>query len=211
MALTRWTKAMEWLAAAADDPQAYERDCRRGGTGIHLLAAGRLWDVLIVPACLGLRAADMLDDLPRVGPGPVLLDGRRREVGFFLPPDPGATWVGDGTRHITQGGWIAAPAPHCRWGDLRWLVPPDGSGALTTPRAMEFALHRATRELVRCHGIPVHTGRSPTDVPTALPRRSTAEAVGKGDEHGQDWQPVLRLQVVAPDGIPTPGYWLRRR
>ncbi|WP_331723323.1 hypothetical protein [Streptomyces sp. NBC_00105] len=161
MALTRWTKAMEWLAAAAEDPQAYERDCRRGGAGIHLLAAGRLWDVLIVPACLGLRAADMLDDLPRVGPGPVLLDGRRREVGFFLPPDPGATWVGDGTRHITQGGWIAAPAPHCRWGDLRWLVPPDGSGALTTPRAMELALHRATRELVRCHGTPTHTGRSP--------------------------------------------------
>lgn len=75
MALTQWTKAMKWLAAAADDPQAYERDCRRSGT-IHLLAAGRLWDVLIVPACLGLRAADMLDDLPRVGPGPVLLDGR---------------------------------------------------------------------------------------------------------------------------------------
>ncbi|WUI39146.1 hypothetical protein OG567_19450 [Streptomyces zaomyceticus] len=161
MALTQWSKAMEWLAVAADDPQAYERDCRRGGPGIHLLAAGRLWDVLIVPACLGLRAADILDGLPRVSSGPVLLDGRRREVGFFLPSDPGATWVGDGTRYLTQGGWIAAPAPHCRWGDLRWLVPPDGSGALTTPHTMELALHRATQELARCHGIPTHTSLSP--------------------------------------------------
>ncbi|WOX20320.1 hypothetical protein [Streptomyces solicathayae] len=144
-----------------NDPQAYERDCRRGGAGIHLLAAGRLWDVLIVPACLGLRAADILAAPPRVDPGPVLLDGRRREVGFFLPPDPGATWVGDRTRHITQGGWIAAPAPHCRWGGLRWLVPPDGSCALTTPRTMELALHRATKELARCHSTPTHTSRSP--------------------------------------------------
>jgi hypothetical protein len=152
---------MEWLAVAADDPQGYERDCRRGGACIHLLAAGRLWDVLIVPACLGLRTADILDDLPRVVPGPVLLDGGRREVGFLLPPDPGTTWVGDGTRHLTKGGWIAAPAPHCRWGDLRWLVPPDGSGALTMPGTMELALHRATQELARCHGTHTHAGRPP--------------------------------------------------
>ncbi|MFD5570996.1 hypothetical protein [Streptomyces cadmiisoli] len=161
MGLTQWTKANEWLAAAAEDPHAYKGDWQRGGGGIHLLAAGRLWDVLIVPACLGLRAADILDDLPRTGAGPVLLDGRRREIGFFLPPDPAPTWVGDASRYITRGGWIAAPAPHCRWGDLRWLVPPDGSGALTTADTMELALYRATQELAHCHGAPAHACRPP--------------------------------------------------
>ncbi|MGP4088239.1 hypothetical protein [Streptomyces sp. KR55] len=161
MALAQWTHAMEWLAAAAQDPRACKKDWQHGSTGVHLLAAGRFWDVLIVPACLGLRAADCLDGIPRLVPGPVLLDERRQQVGFFLPPDPLSTWVGQGTRYVAKGGWIAAPAPHCRWGDLRWLRPPDGSGTLTAPEAMELVLFRAMNEVVRSHGVRHHRHELP--------------------------------------------------
>ncbi|MDT9700957.1 hypothetical protein [Streptomyces sp. P17] len=152
MALTHWMNAMEWLAAAARDPRACKNDWQHGSTGVHLLAAGRLWDVLVVPACLGLRTADILDGLPLLEPGPALLDSRRRQVGFFLPPDPASIWSGPDVRYVTQGGWIATPAPHCRWGDLRWLCPPDGTGTLNTPEVMELALARAVGELARAHG-----------------------------------------------------------
>ncbi|WP_369275729.1 hypothetical protein AB5J55_42430 [Streptomyces sp. R11] len=74
---------------------------------------------MVVPACLGLRTADILTGLPRLYAGPVLLDSRREQVSFFLPPGPAATWVGHDIRYVTRGGWIATPGPHCRWGDLR--------------------------------------------------------------------------------------------
>ncbi|MGW2236911.1 hypothetical protein [Streptomyces sp. NPDC001759] len=156
MALTRWTNAVEWLAAAAQQPGLCKSDWQHGTTGVHLLAAGRFWDVLIVPACLGLATADVLAGLPRVEPGPALLDSRRQHVGFFLPHDPASIWAGHGIRYVTTGGWIATPAPHCRWGDLRWICAPDGSGTLNTPEALEVALHAAVCELARNHGTTQH-------------------------------------------------------
>lgn len=92
MALMRWTNAVEWLAAASREPGLCKSDWQHGTTGIRLLAAGRFWDVLIVPACLGLRTADVLSCVPRVEPGPALLDSRRQHVGFFLPHDPSSIW-----------------------------------------------------------------------------------------------------------------------
>ncbi|MEU8852735.1 hypothetical protein AB0C70_42455 [Streptomyces sp. NPDC048564] len=156
MAPTHWTTAIEWLAAAAREPRLCKNDWQHGATGVHLLAAGRFWDVLIVPACLGLRTADILAGLPRLEPGPVLLDSSRQHVGFFLPPDPASIWAGHDIRYLTTGGWIATPAPHCRWGNLRWICPPDGSGTLNTPAALELALHEAMAELARNHGTPYH-------------------------------------------------------
>ncbi|MFD8396468.1 hypothetical protein ACFV2N_46685 [Streptomyces sp. NPDC059680] len=172
MARAQWTEAVDWLATAAQDPQTCKDDWRHSRTGIHLLAAGRLWDVLIVPTCLGLRAADILDGLPHPQAGPVLLDGRRQQTGFFLPPNSSATWTGPDTRYLTTGGWITAPAPHCRWGDLRWLWPPDGSGTLHAPAAMERALQQATAELARAHGSMRHTHQPP--------RRCARAAAGHG-------------------------------
>ncbi|MGV9625421.1 hypothetical protein [Streptomyces sp. NPDC003487] len=156
MALTQWKKAIEWLAAAARDPRVCKNDWQYGTTGAHLLAAGRFWDVLLVPACLGLRAADILAGLPDHEPGPVLLDSRRQRVGFFLPPDPTSIWAGCDIRYLTTGSWIAVPAPHCRWGERRWICAPDGSGTLNTPTALEVALRVAMGELARNHGIPHH-------------------------------------------------------
>jgi hypothetical protein len=160
MALAEWTKSMEWLAAASEDPRACKDEWQHGSTGVTLLAAGRFWDVLIVPEDLGLRAAGILEELPLLNPGPTLLDTRWHRVGFFLPPDPATVWIGAGTRYVGKGAWIAAPAPHCRWGSLRWLCPPDGTGTLNTPEVMELALQRAMSELScrRSAGAGAHQG-----------------------------------------------------
>ncbi|MFI8327030.1 hypothetical protein [Streptomyces sp. NPDC085529] len=168
MALSQWTSAVEWLAAAAREPRVCKNDWQHSVTGSHLLAAGRFWDVLIVPSCLGMRAADMLACLPRLEPGPVLLNSRRQRIGFFLPPDPAAAWAGEGVRYLTTGSWIATPAPHCRWGDLRWVCPPDGNGTLHTPAALELALRVAMGELVRDHGTTRHrvASRGTKDAPS---------------------------------------------
>jgi hypothetical protein len=73
-------------------------------------------------------------------------------VGFLLPPEPQTVWIGTGVRLLGAGTWIAAPAPHCRWGALRWLVPPDGTGTLNMPEVLEVALQRCAGELSRLQG-----------------------------------------------------------
>ncbi|MFE6288261.1 hypothetical protein [Streptomyces sp. NPDC057877] len=54
----------------------------------------------------------------------------------------------------TQGGRLAAPAPHCRCGDLCWLLPPGGSGPLDSPAVLDLVLRQAVRELARAHRGP---------------------------------------------------------
>ncbi|MET7732043.1 hypothetical protein ABZT02_11825 [Streptomyces sp. NPDC005402] len=136
-------QAVEWLAAAATDPRACKR-AWQSDSGTAVLAAGRFWDVLSVPEELGLFALDVLLRSPRHEPGPTLADFTSHRVGFFLPPDPRSRWVGDGVRYAGCGAWIAVPALQRAAGSLRWLVPPDGSGTLYAPAAVEVALQEAT-------------------------------------------------------------------
>ncbi|MGV9457240.1 hypothetical protein [Streptomyces sp. NPDC003635] len=141
-------QAVEWLAAAAIDPRACKRDWQTD-RGTAVLGAGRFWDVLSVPEELGLFALDVLLRSEHPGPaaapgvGPVLADFAAHRVGFFLPPDPRSRWVGDGIRYAGKGTWIAVPAPQRSSGPLRWLVPPDGSGTLCSPDAVEVAFQQA--------------------------------------------------------------------
>ncbi|MDQ0955960.1 hypothetical protein QFZ24_009969 [Streptomyces phaeochromogenes] len=137
------SSATEWLAAASEDPRGCKREWRLGIRGVALLPAGRLWDVVIVPEKLGLCVADILDDLPLLRPGPVLWDARRHQVGFFVPPGTASRCADTGLSCASSGVWITAPAPHHRWGSLRWLVPPDGAGTLNRPEVLELTLKRA--------------------------------------------------------------------
>ncbi|MDO0917033.1 hypothetical protein QQM39_41415 [Streptomyces sp. DT2A-34] len=174
---------MEWLAAASEDPGACKQEWQNGSTGVTLLAAGRFWDVLIVPEELGLRVADLLEELPLLDSGPCLLDTRRRHVGFLLPPEPQTLWIGTGVRLLGAGTWIAAPAPHCRWGALRWLVPPDGTGRLTMPEVLEVALQRCASELSRLQG---HPGRA-----------ASAQPARTAPDEGQDYGSQLVRQCAS--------------
>ncbi|MER5177472.1 hypothetical protein ABT009_03685 [Streptomyces sp. NPDC002896] len=147
MKRTASKRAVEWLAAAAPDPRKCKRDWEHGESGTTLLAAGRLWDVLIVPEDLGLFTLDVLLRLPLFDPGPVLADFDSHRIGFFLPPDTSSLWTGAGVRYARKGTWIVAPAPMRTTGAIRWLEPPDGSGLLNSPDILELALRRAAVQL----------------------------------------------------------------
>ncbi|MFI6103955.1 hypothetical protein [Streptomyces sp. NPDC051310] len=140
--------AVEWLVSVAPDPGGCRWEWERNPSGIALLPAGRRWDVLIVPAALGYPALDVLSRLAD-RPGPVLADFGDARMGFFVPPGTAARWVGTGMRAAGRGTWIVVPHP-CPGrvtGGTRWLVAPDGSGALTDPVLLELALHEAAAQL----------------------------------------------------------------
>ncbi|MBH1934035.1 hypothetical protein I5Q34_06965 [Streptomyces sp. AV19] len=132
--------AVEWLASAAPDPGACRREWERNPFGIALLPAGRLWDVLVVPAALGRPAAELLSRRTR-RPGPVLCDERAGRVGFLVAPGTAGRWVGTGVRGVGDGAWVVVPHPLRGVALIRWLVPPDGSGALTDVAGLEGVLH----------------------------------------------------------------------
>ncbi|MFJ8200720.1 hypothetical protein [Streptomyces sp. NPDC096152] len=141
-----WKDGVEWLAAAALDPRACKRAWDQGD-GIALLEAGRFWDVLSVPDRLGLLTLDLLWRFALPAPGPTLVDTAAHRVGFLLPPDPADRWIGSGVRHATRGSWVAMPPPYRPARSLEWLIPPDGSGSLHQPLALEMALRQASETL----------------------------------------------------------------
>jgi hypothetical protein len=164
-------QAIEWLAAAATDPRHCKREWH-GEIGAAVLACGRFWDVLSVPEDLGMLALDALLCIPQP-PGPALADTAARRVAFFLPPDPAGRWIGTGIRYSGKGAWVAVPAPHRTAGRLRWLVPPDGTGALFVPAAVELALQLALGRLAAQADM---RRRCPTcGVPTAGPRSRSGD------------------------------------
>ncbi|WP_282694053.1 hypothetical protein [Streptomyces sp. CC208A] len=134
--------AVEWLAAAAPDPDACRWEWERNPHGVALLPAGRHWDVLVLPGGLGHAALDVLARLVD-RPGPVLADLGDARVGFFVPPGTAARWLGTGVRGAGPGSWVAVPHPGRATGGVRWLVVPDGSGTLTDPSLLERAMHEA--------------------------------------------------------------------
>ncbi|WP_031074761.1 hypothetical protein [Streptomyces sp. NRRL S-118] len=142
--------AVEWLVSVAPDPGACRWEWERNPSGIALLPAGRRWDVLIVPAVLGYPTLDVLARLVD-RPGPVLADFGDARMGYFVPPGTAARWVGTGMRAAGHGTWIVVPypGPGRVTGGTRWLVTPDGSGALTDPVLLELALHEAAAQLAR--------------------------------------------------------------
>ncbi|MFJ9040078.1 hypothetical protein ACIRF8_26275 [Streptomyces sp. NPDC102406] len=143
--------AVEWLAAVAPDPQACRWEWERNPLGVALLPAGVRWDVLILPGELGYPT---LDVLTRVidRPGPVLADFGDARMGFFVPAGTAARWLGTGVRTAGSGTWIVVPYPGRARGEVRWLVPPDGSGTLTDPGVLELAMHEAAAQLGRRQG-----------------------------------------------------------
>ncbi|WP_329498402.1 bifunctional DNA primase/polymerase [Kitasatospora herbaricolor] len=138
---------LDWLAEAAPDPEACRREWHRGGAGLLLLPAGRRWDVLLVAGSLGRPALAALARHPG-RPGPVYADFGGEHLGFLVPVGTAARWLGTGVRTAGNGSWIVVPHPAGRGSGVRWLVPPDGSGRLTDPALLEFALHEAAADLV---------------------------------------------------------------
>ncbi|MEW1659660.1 MULTISPECIES: bifunctional DNA primase/polymerase [unclassified Streptomyces] len=148
MTATGADAAVDWLVSAAPDPDACRRAWERNPLGVTLLEAGRLWDVLIVEGPLGRPALEALAR-SRERTGPVLSDFRGARTGFLVPPGTTAGWLGTGVRGAGPGTWIVVPYPGRATGGVRWLVPPDGTGTLTDPVALELALHAAVAARAR--------------------------------------------------------------
>lgn len=122
-------RAVDWLVSAAPDPAACRWTWERDPSGVVLLPAGRLWDVLILPERLGALTLAVLDR--RTEPtGPVLggagagggpepgtaawrSEGRRPDarVGFFVPPGTADRWIGTHVRGAGAGTWVVVPHP----------------------------------------------------------------------------------------------------
>jgi hypothetical protein len=68
-------------------------------------------------------------------------------MGYFVPPGTAARWLGTGVRAAGAGAWILVPYPGRATGKVRWLVPPDGTGRLNDPVALELALHEAAAQI----------------------------------------------------------------
>ncbi|GAA1175694.1 hypothetical protein F4556_002192 [Kitasatospora gansuensis] len=152
MESTPGDRAVDWLAAAAPDPQACRADWERSGRGVMLLPAGRLWDVLLVPGRLGHLAFEVLARRG-AGTGPVYADFADGQLGFLVPLGTAGRWVGTGVRSAGSGSWVALPHPagaHAGGAGrgLRWLAAPDGSGRLTDPAVLELALHEVASRLM---------------------------------------------------------------
>lgn len=148
MADTGARNAVEWLVRVAPDPQACRWEWERNPLGVALLPAGKQWDVLILPGELGYPTLDVLTRcVDRTGP--VLADFGDARMGFFVPAGTTDRWLGTGVRGAGRGTWIVVPYPGRMTGGVRWLVPPDGSGALTDPDLLELAMHEAAAGLAR--------------------------------------------------------------
>lgn len=148
MGSTGARSAVEWLVSAAPDPDECRNEWERNPLGVALLPAGRIWDVLIVPAELGYPTLDVLTRLLSQ-PGPVLADFGDSRMGFLVPAGTAARWIGTGVRGEGRGTWIVVPYPGRSSGGVRWLIPPDGSGTLTDPSVLELAMHEAAARLAR--------------------------------------------------------------
>ncbi len=160
--------AVGWLTGAAPDPQACRRAWERDPLGVVLLPAGRLWDVLVVGGPLGPAALRVLRRLTAPC-GPVLGAAGGSRTGFLVPPGTGDHWLGTRIRGTGRGSWTAVPHPGRATAGVWWLVPPDGTGRLTDPRALEAALHEAAAEAAEATGVGAAVGAATAAAAPARP------------------------------------------
>ncbi|MFH9817393.1 hypothetical protein [Streptomyces sp. NPDC017230] len=145
--------AVAWLASVAPDPGSCLRKWERDPLGLALLPAGKAWDVLVLPNRLGRTTLDVFSRVLDQ-PGPVLADSGDARTGFLVPAGTAARWLGTGVRTVGLGAWIVVPHPGAKAysakvssGQVRWLIPPDGTGTLTDPSLLELAMHEAAAAL----------------------------------------------------------------
>ncbi|MFD5076502.1 bifunctional DNA primase/polymerase [Streptomyces sp. NPDC058371] len=144
------SRGVEWLSAAADDPEKCRAVWTEDPCRPCMLPTGRLFDVVVVNERLGLETFDQL--LRRVAPfGPALVDHKARCVGFFLSSDSQKSfthYLGRETqtppcyRYLNTKSVVVVPGPMPMAGyRYQWLRAPTRRPQANPPG----------RETDRCH------------------------------------------------------------
>ncbi|MFE3016694.1 bifunctional DNA primase/polymerase [Streptomyces sp. NPDC059256] len=128
-------RGMDWLSAAADDPDKcrarWEDDLRSPQT----FSTGRHFDVVVIDQRIGVETFDQLQRwvMPT---GAVIVDTRAKQVGFFLASGSRdrferalAREAADGTmpayKYLELGSCVVVPGPMPLASDrYQWLNPP---------------------------------------------------------------------------------------
>jgi hypothetical protein len=133
-----------WEDTAAIDPAVVQRWWRRRPYTV-LLATGRRFDALEVPAALGLRALGAAR-LHRAQAGPVAVTATGRWMFLVRPGEPLRPELErrqDVVRH-GHGSWIPAPPSRLVEGAVRWAVTPERTQwSLPGPETVQAALVEA--------------------------------------------------------------------
>ena len=126
-------RGVEWLSAAADDPEMCRAHWADDPRAPCLLPTGRLFDVVTIDYRTGLETFDQLlrRDMPL---GPVMVDHAARRVGFFLNSQlrdcfirflDRATDNPPQYKYLSQGAFVVVPGPMPMTGDrCQWLRAP---------------------------------------------------------------------------------------
>ena len=110
-------RGVEWLSAAADDPEMCRARWADDPRGPRMLPTGRLFDVVAIDQRIGLETFDLL--VRRQMPlGPVMIDHAARRVGFFL----NSRWQERFVRFLTRA--TDNPPPYRYLGDNSFVVVP---------------------------------------------------------------------------------------
>ncbi|MFS4105623.1 bifunctional DNA primase/polymerase [Streptomyces sp. PD-S100-1] len=151
---------MEWLSAAADDPEQCRQTWAEDPRIPCLLATGRHFDVVSVHERLGL---EMFDRLLRSGMpfGPSMIDRKVQRVGFFLGSQSRETfthYLGRETscppphRYLGEGAVVVVPGPMpLSFDRYQWLRAPMRRPAANPlrPVALATALVASAEVLAR--------------------------------------------------------------
>jgi hypothetical protein len=127
----------QWEQVASSDP-ARIAGWWRDRPHALLLATGRAFDVVEVPAYLGQRVlrairsrpVDAADAARTAGPGPVAVTPIGRWMFLVRPGDPLRPELAD-CLYVLQhgpGSWIPAPPTRLPEGAVRWMVAPERIG-----------------------------------------------------------------------------------
>ncbi|MEY9847209.1 hypothetical protein [Streptacidiphilus sp. MAP5-3] len=136
--------ALGWLLRAAPVPGFTLAEWNGRPDGSAELAVGVVWDAVRAQTELGIEA---LDRLRLAGyAGPALCAVPEGLVSVLVPVGTASSWAEPiaGVCVVGRGESLRVPVPRCSHGPYHWLIPPDGSGALTDPCRLHRALLHAS-------------------------------------------------------------------
>ena len=141
-------RGMQWLSAAADEPERCQAVWAGDPRRPYALPVGRYFDLVVVDERIGIETFDQLErrGMPL---GPVMVDWSAKHVGFFVPCNYGqrfAQMVRAETpnppayRYLGKGSLVVVPGPLPLEGDrYTWLRAPLRRPEVTVTRVAALA------------------------------------------------------------------------